>query len=166
MSIILSNHQQADSLLIGLDDKPFLSPKELQRLFTANSFNVPVTNVEVGMQQITLTEIDRIAFDHPIETIHLALTKENSVLMITTGDRQFARRLDLPYRAGMAIPTSLSEDYISTNENDLKRIVAWRGQHRQFTVLSNLSGRTEVLAEYQTRSSYDLAVSREGYRHK
>ena len=70
--------------------------------------------------------------------------------------------LDLPYRAGMAIPTSLSEDYISTNENDLERIVAWRGQHRQFTVLSNLSGRTEVLAEYQTRSSYDLAVSREG----
>jgi|GEM_PF-5425391 len=161
ISLILSHHEQADSLLVGLDDKLFIDKEELNRLFLRNSTNVPTTNVEVGMQQIILTQIDRLEFDKPIETIHLAGPKENSVLMITAGDHQFARRLDLPYSAGMAIPTSLSGDYISTNENDLKRIVAWRGQHRQFTVLSNLSGRTEVLAEYQTRSSYDLAVSRE-----
>jgi hypothetical protein len=39
--------------------------------------------------------------------------------------------------------------------------VAWRGAHRQFTLLSRRSGRTDVIAEYSARSSYDLAMGRD-----
>jgi hypothetical protein len=49
-------------------------------------------------------------------------------------------------------------------ENETRRgLVAWRGKDRQFTLLSQRPGRTDVLAEYSARSSYDLAARRDDF---
>jgi hypothetical protein len=54
-----------------------------------------------------------------------------------------------------------SEVHVAEDDATRRGLVAWRGKHRQFTLLSQRSGRTDVLAEYSARSSYDLAAGRD-----
>jgi hypothetical protein len=162
VSLILRSDQRADSLLVGLDDKPFLSQKRMRRLSATSVPDGPVAAVDVVMRQTMLTEIDHLEFDEPIETLHLADASTQSVLVVhTVRGQQFARSIPGLYSPGLATPTLPSEIHIVEPDATRRGLAVWRGNQRQFTLLSQGSGRTEVVAEYAARSSVDLAAGRE-----
>jgi hypothetical protein len=162
VSLVLQSGQRAESLLVGLDDKPFLSQKRMRHLFATGAPNGSKAAVDVVMRQTMLTEIDQLEFDEPIETLHLANASTQSVLVVDTVlGQQFARSIPALYSPGLATPTLPSETHIVESDATRRGLAVWRGNQRQFTLLSQRSGRTEVVAEYAARSSVDLAAGRE-----
>ena len=162
VSLVLRNDHWADSLLMGLDDEPFLNARQVQRLSATGTHDAPIAKVEVALRQTLLTEIDRLSFDEPIVALHLAPSNVPSTLVVRTGSgQQFARSLPSPYSAGFALPTRDIADDRAEETSVRHGLVAWRGMQRQFILLSQGEGRTDILAEYAARSSHDLAVGRD-----
>jgi len=157
VSLVLRSNELAGSLLMGLDDKPFLPAGHLRRLSITSAPEAPVAAVEVAMRQTMLTEIDHLEFDDPIEALHLA----DALVVRTVHGRQFARSIPSPYSAGLATPTFAYGVAMAEDDATRRGLVAWRGTHRQFTLLSRRSGQTDVIADYSARSSYDLAMGRD-----
>ena len=162
ISLVLSDGELTGSLLVALDDSPFLDTLQLRKLPAISIDETSDTAVEVIMRQTMLTEIDHLLFGEPVETLHfLDSDPDNSLAVHLAGGRQLTVNIPSPYSPGMAMPTILSENYISSNETCHKSIAVWRGKHRQFLQLSEQGGQTNVVAEYSARSSYDLAAIRE-----
>ena len=162
VSLVLRSNELASSLLLGLDDKPFLPSERMRRLSTTSAPGAPLAAVEVAMRQTMLTEIDHLEFDEPIETLHLTNSSTYSTLVVrTVHGRQFAHSIPSPYVAGLATPPLPSRVHVAEENAARRGLVAWRGKDRQFILLSQGSGRTDVVAEYSARSSYDLAAGRD-----
>ena len=163
ISLILRGDQQAGALLMGLDDEPFRRAGQVRQISVPGVSNAPKSAAEVVMQQTLLTEIDHIDFDEPIESLHFADSGSiNTLLVRTVRGRQFARSLPSPYTAGLVSPTSADDLQVPNDHTTRRGLIAWRGKQRQFTLLSHRPGRTDVLAEYSARSSFDLAAGRDG----
>lgn len=147
---------------MGLDDRPFLRAGHVRRLSVTSAPDAPLAAVEVAVRQTMLSEIDQLEFDEPIETLHLADSGTYSALVVHTArGREFAHSVPSPYVVGLATPTSASDVHVVQEDAARRGLVAWRAKYRQFTLLSQRSGRTDVLAEYSPRSSYDLAAGRD-----
>ncbi len=114
------------------------------------------------MRQTMLTEIDHLEFDEPIETLHLVDSGRHSALVVhTVHSRQFAHAIPSPYVAGLAMPISAQEVNVSKDNATRRGLVAWRGKQRHFIVLSQQSGRTDVVAEYRRDHRLELAAGRD-----
>jgi hypothetical protein len=164
VSLVLRSNELAGSLLMGLDDRPFLPVRDARRLSITSAADAPPAAVEVAMRQTMLTEIDQLEFDEPIQTLHLAELGTLSALVVrTVGGLQFARCIPSPYSAGLAGPIVDSGVQVAQEDETRRGLVTWRGKDRQFTLLSQRPGRTDVLAEYWARSSYDLAAQRDDF---
>ena len=161
-SLILRDGEHADALLLSLDEKPFVSADELRRQSRTREHHAPRADAEVAVRQTTLTEIEHLDFDESIDSLSLVNAGEQSTLAVqTVGGQRFAHRIPSPYNAGLATRT-LDAPSVLTEARPLREgRLAWRGGERQFTILSQLPGRTEILAEYSGRSSYDQGVARE-----
>lgn len=161
ISLVLGPHESARSILMGLDDRPFM-PADLLTQFP--SIEAPpdhTPDVRLAIRQTVLTQIDHLDFDVPVDAVHLGEHSSGSLLTVHTADgSQFTRGLSFPYTAGQAtyVPGCVTHTSQSAACGD--GLVAWRGNHRQFLLLSRRPGRTEVVGEYSARSMHDLAAER------
>jgi hypothetical protein len=161
ISLVLGPKESVRSILIGLDDRPFLPANRLRQISPIETPQNHVPAVRVVIRQTVLTEIDHLDFDEPIEAVHLTDHGSGSLLTVQTASgKQFVRRLSSPYVAGQATYPPVSAAHIRERAAVCDGLVAWRGNHRQFLLLSKRPGRTEVLGEYSARSLYDLAAER------
>jgi hypothetical protein len=159
VSLVLQDGDRADSLLMGLDDVPFLRAGQVRRPSAAHSPDGPVPSVEVVMRQTRLTAVDHLDFDEAIEALHLAGWGTHATLVVRlVSGRELACSIPSPYVPGLATPTSVSEIDLAKTDVAFHGQAAWRGKERQFTLLSMRPGRTDVVAEYSARSSHDLAA--------
>jgi hypothetical protein len=168
VSLLLSGQERVSNLLMSLDDEPFLPTAEVRKLHSPEAeAGSPTSTVELLMRQTALTEIDSLDFDHQIESLQLVQIGENgqhkqSALSVRTRNgSEFALTIPGPYSSGMATPRA-SVDLNAQILNNVRSAQAfWRGKKRQFAVISQFSGRTEILAEYHAPSTYDLAAGRD-----
>ena len=162
ISLVLSDGELTGSLLVALDDSPFLDAMQLRKLSAISPEESSESAVEIIMRQTILTEIDHLLFEEPVKTLHFPdPDTDNSLVIHLAGERQLTVNIPSPYSPGMAMQTRLSKNYINSNETCHKSIAVWRGKHRQFLQLSEQGGRTNIVAEYLARSSYDLTAIRE-----
>jgi hypothetical protein len=167
VSLVLRRSDRAGSLLMGLDDEPFLRAEDVRALSAGDATDGREAPVEVAVRQTLLTEIDHLEFDEPIEALRLEDSGTSSMLVVRTArGRQTLRTIPSPYSVGLATPVEFADaDQANANQaeaNGTQRgLVVWRGRHREFLLLSRRPGRTDVLAEYAARSSYDLAAGRD-----
>lgn len=165
VALVLPSGQRADALLIGLDDEPFRSAAQMRRETsnhqeprTAPPEGIP----EVAVRQTLLTPVQHLDFEDPIDTLSLADAAGYSTLVVQTVQGQrFAHTLPSPYNAGLAVTASEPSLDVTEERPERHGQLVWRGRHRQFLMLSQRLGRTDVLAEYSARSAYDLGASRE-----
>ena len=162
VSLMLQSKEPASALLIGLDDKPFLTAKQVRSLSVTSGTDAPLAPVQVVMRQTLLTEIDHMEFDEPIEALQFADAGRQSVLLVRTArGQQLAHSIPAPYSPGLARPMLPAGIQIVEQQENRSGMVSWRGKHRRFTHLSQRFGRMDVVAEYSARSSYDLAAGRD-----
>jgi len=165
LSLVLDGKDRSQSLLLSLDDEPFLPSAEVRRLAAAAGTEAALLTVEIATRQTTLTAIDEIAFAHPVESIRLARSGTSSLasalIVRSIGGRETIHSLPIPYRPGSSpIVPSFGLSAI-TPATKTTSVAFWRGAQRQFSVFSIASGQTDLLAEYSARSSNDFAVSRD-----
>ncbi len=163
VSLLLRGQERVGSLVLGLDDMPFLPAAQVRRLRSAKSAAEGAPSVEIAIRQTMLTEIDHLDFDHPVETLDLVQTAANrSILSVRTrGGSKFALAIPAPYSRGLAASLSSSGLNVPILNNVPSARVSWRGKQRHFAVVSHASGRTEILAEYHAPSTYGLATGRD-----
>ena len=166
ISLVLQGQDRAGTLLMSLDDEPFLHTAQVRKL---GSQDIPPTvtpSVDLVMRQTILTEMDHLNFDQPVETLQLVQNIENgnsnqSALSVRTrGGSEFALAIPAPYRSGLTTPYAPGNLNLPILNNTRSAQVSWRGKQRQFAIISQESGRTEILAEYSVPSTYDLASGR------
>ena len=161
ISLVLGPDESARSILMGLDDRPFLPADRLTQISPIETSPDHLPAVQVAIRQTVLTEIDHLDFDEPIEALHLADHGSGSSLTVhMASGQQFGYGLSSPYVAGQATYAPVSATRGSESAAFGDGLVTWRGNHRQFLLLSRRPGRTDVLGEYSARSAYDLARER------
>jgi hypothetical protein len=162
IALVLPNGHRADALLITLDDEPFRTAAQMRREPRPHAHNGSAAAAEVAVRQTVLTEIEHLDFTDPIDTLSLADAGTQSTLVVHTvrGER-INHTIPSPYNAGLATLASDAAITVAQQTPTTQGQLAWRGGERLFMILSQRPGRTEVLAEYSARSSYDLGASRE-----
>jgi hypothetical protein len=162
VSLIVPHEERTESLVVGLDDLPFPTSRELHAPALGEEEITPADGVQVAVRQTVLTPIEHLDFDRPVEEISLMDAGERGRLVIRTQDGEsHLHSFDSPQPPGLAVPARGRLE-----SNDPRRgqygQLAWRGAERRFTLLSDVSGRPEVIAEYAGRFAFDLAASRDG----
>jgi hypothetical protein len=161
ISLVLRGRGPAAAILMGLDDRPFVSAAHLTQIVTSETLPSEFPAVRMAIRQTTLTEIDHLAFDEPIEALDLAEEGTGSLLTVhTVSGKRFAHALAFPYITGQAKHLLLATAHVKQGASTRVGLVAWRGNRRQFLHLSTTLERTDVIGEYSARSSYDLAGER------
>src|SRR5262249_32869791 len=103
ISLILGPNESARSILMGLDDMPFLPVGRLPQISPIETRQSPVPEVRAVIRQTALKEIDHLDLDEPVEALQLADHGSGSLLTIHVADgKQFVRGLPFPCVAGQA----------------------------------------------------------------
>jgi hypothetical protein len=162
VSLIVPPEERTESLVVGLDDLPFPTSRELHAPALSEEGITSADSVQVAVRQTVLTPIEHLDFDRPVEEISFMEAGERGRLVIRTQDGEsHLHSFDSPQPPGLASPANGRLE-----SNDPRRgqhgQLAWRGEKRRFTLLSDVSGRSEVIAEYAGRCAFDLATSRDG----
>jgi hypothetical protein len=163
LSLLLKGKDRVSSLLMGLDDEPFLRSSEVRELGSPKSAPEGAPALEVAMRQTVLTEVDHFEFDHSVESLQLIQISANhgALSVRTHGGSEFALAIRAPYSSGLAVPLGSSGFNVPILNNVRSEQVSWRGKQRQFAVVSRSSRGTDILAEYSAPSTYDLATGRD-----
>ena len=161
ISLVLGPNESARSILMGLDDRPFLPADRLMQISPIETPQDHSPAMRLAVRQTVLTEIDHLEFDEPVDSLHLVDHSSGSLLTVhTASGKQFARGLSSSYVAGQVTYAPVSGAHVTESAAVGEGVATWRGNHRQFLLLSKRPGRTDVLGEYSARSSYDLAGER------
>jgi hypothetical protein len=156
VSLFVPPGERTESLVVGLDGAPFPTSAELHAPTLGAD---EATGVQLAVRQTVLTPIATLDLDAPVTEIGFAGADTRGRLLVRTADGESqVHCFDAPEPAARAWGRLDSVDPPRGQQGQ----VTWRGGQRRFTMLSDISGRLEVVADYGGRSAFDLATSRDG----
>jgi hypothetical protein len=158
ISIILPGNSRTGEIHIGLGDALSVAGPEHSPTTTDLSRPASPAKVDVVMRQSLLFELDHFEFDDPVHAIGFGGTPQRLLLQASTeGGRSDDRLITEPRLIELAArgtgPGAAYQSRIEPNG-----AVTSRGNQRTFTLTDDSAGRSDVLADYVSRSALDASA--------
>jgi hypothetical protein len=123
VSLILAGERQARSLLLGLDNVPFLHRSELMQISNAPSTDTRNQIPLVTMNQSSLLEVEQVNLTESVKAAGLAIDHKQPLLIVQDQKgRTVLRPASVSSGAGISI-TGLPQKVLFGHNQDFKRII-------------------------------------------